>query len=57
MQDLIATRGLTERNLEPSRESWLARKPAVRAPKGVDSISPAIPITAALAKVASWSWA
>lgn len=49
--------GLTERNLEPSRERWLAKNPATRAPKGVSSISPAIPITAAPTRAASWSWA
>lgn len=47
-------RQLTVRNLKPSREIKPARNPATRAPKGVTSISPGIPITAVLAKAASW---
>lgn len=47
-------RRLTVRNLKPSGGIRPARNPAARAPKGVTSISPAIPITAAPAKVPSW---
>lgn len=47
-------RQLTMRNLKPSGGIRPARNPATRAPKGVTSISPAIPIMATPAKVASW---
>lgn len=47
-------RQLTMRNLKPSGGIRPARNPTMRAPKGVTSISPAIPITARPAKVASW---